>query len=166
MDATTSTPPSTTESDVAATSLRQRRHSRSLIVAVGGALLALITWAAFVPISFDSREELFDIPKGTWARRMAGDKRDILPAEIHLIIGVRDILVLKNSDEVPQIVGPTLLMPGQTFRLPFSIPSENYFTCTAHSNGQLAILVEEAPAAPWTRLRWRTRKLLAWASEP
>ena len=92
------------------------------------------------PVSFDSREELFEIPKGTWARRMAGDTREILPSEIHLIVGMRDVLVLKNSDDVPQMFGPTLLMPGQTFRLPFTRPSENFFACTAHASGQLVIV--------------------------
>ena len=59
------------------------------------------------PVTFDSREELFEIPKGTWARRMAGEKREILPSEIHLVVGIRDVLTLKNSDDVPQIFGPT-----------------------------------------------------------
>jgi hypothetical protein len=118
------------------------------------------------PVSFDSREELFEIPKGTWARRMAGDTREILPSEIHLLVGIRDVLKLKNSDDVPQMFGPTLLMPGQTFRLPFTTPSENYFACTAHASGQLVIVVEAAPAWPWSRLSWRVRRALRWVSEP
>ena len=36
---------------------------------------------------------MFEIPQGTWARRMAGDKIEILPAEIRLTLGLRDILV-------------------------------------------------------------------------
>jgi hypothetical protein len=130
---------------------------------VAGAALAAVAVAAaaaLVPIHYDSREEVFAIPRGTWARRVAGDKREVLPSQIHLVIGVRDILVLRNDDDVPQTFGPTILMPGQTFRLPFTVPSENQFVCTAHASGQMTILVEAAPASPWDRLAFRSRSLL------
>lgn len=132
------------------------------VAAIAVSSVAAATW----PITVDSREELFEIPKGTWARRMAGEKHEILPSTVHLIAGVRDVFTLKNSDDVPQIFGPTLLMPGQTFRLPFSKPSQNYFACTAHASGQLLIDVEQTPTIGWRRLSWRTRRLLRWVSEP
>lgn len=133
---------------------------------VAAALALAVAAAAFVPVTFDSREEAFEIPKGTWARHMAGDAHhDTLPSEIHLYLGVRDVLVLRNADDVPQTFGPTLLMPGQTFRLPFTTTSENQFVCTAHANGQLLIVVEEAPSSPLARLRWRTRRAWSWLSE-
>ncbi len=131
---------------------------------LAGAMFGIGVFAATWPVTFDSREELFEIPKGTWARRMAGDKREILPSTIHLVAGIHDVLVLKNADDVPQIFGPTLLMPGQTFRLPFTTPSENYFACTAHASGQLVIEVEQEPTWPWSRLSWRTRRMLRWLS--
>jgi hypothetical protein len=132
--------------------------------ALGVGLLALVAvlLASLVPIRFPSREARFEIPKGTWARRMAGDKLDILPSRIYLVAGMKDVLVLQNLDDVPQIFGPTLLMPGQTLRLPFSVPSENQFVCTAHASGTLLVIVEEAPTTPWRRLRWRTRSMLGW----
>ena len=133
---------------------------------LAGAIFTPLVLAAMWPVTFDSREELFEIPKGTWARRMAGEKREILPSKIHLLVGIHNVLVLKNSDDVPQIFGPTLLMPGQTLRLPFTTPSENYFACTAHASGQLLILVEAAPAWPWNRLSWRVRRILRWISKP
>jgi hypothetical protein len=104
---------------------------------------------------------MFEIPEGTWARRMAGNKIEILPKEIRLTIGLRDILVLKNSDDVPQIFGPTLMMPGQSFRLPFALASTYQFVCTAHASGQMTIVVEPFPAMPWARLRWRVEEFLA-----
>src|SRR5262245_7339899 len=100
---------------------------RSILAAVSAVLalaLLALACAALLPPQFQSREELFEIPKGTWARRRAGAKIDILPSEIRLVQGVHDVLVLRNLDDVPQIFGPTLLMPGQTFRLPFALPSE------------------------------------------
>lgn len=90
---------------------------------------------------------------------MAGNKVEILPSEIRLTLGVRDILVLKNLDDVPQIFGPTLMMPGQSFRLPFRRASRYQFACTAHASGQMIIVVEPFPATPWARLRWRVQEL-------
>jgi hypothetical protein len=132
-------------------------------IPLAGAVLALAAWAALTPIQSDSREEIFQIPKGTWARRMAGDQVEILPGEIRLTLGVRDVLVLENLDDVPQIFGPTLMMPGQGFRLPFAHPSSYQFDCTAHASGQMTIIVEPFPESPWARARWRLREL--WKSQ-
>jgi len=123
-------------------------------------ILTPVLFAAMWPVTFASTEEIFEIPKGTWARHMAGNHHDILPSEIYLVVGLHNVLTLKNSDDVPQTFGPTLLMPGQTLRIPFSRPSENNFNCTAHSNGQLLVLVEAEPTWPWERLSWRVHRLL------
>jgi hypothetical protein len=123
---------------------------------VGGTL----AWAGSTPVASASRDAIFEIPKGTWARRMSGDKVEILPDHIRLTLGVRDILVLRNRDDVPQIFGPTLMMPGQSFRLPFEQAAEYQFACTAHASGQMTIIVEPNPETPWARIRWRTRELL------
>lgn len=138
-------------------------RARLLPAAIGAlcvAALALAAWAALAPISLASRDELFEIPAGTYARRMAGDKVEILPAEIHLTHGANDVLLLRNLDNVPQIFGPVLIMPGQSFRLPFETVSVNDFTCTAHASGQMRVVVNEMPAAGWPRLQWRAAR--AW----
>jgi len=131
------------------------RRLWSLLAAPLALAGAVFSAAAFVPVEYDSRDAPFDIPKGTWARRMAGDKVDILPSEIHLVAGTN--LVLRNLDSVPQIFGPTLIMPDQTFRLPFDSPAEYQFVCTAHVNGQLTVVVAEAPTSALARLRWHAR---------
>jgi len=134
-----------------------RRHGfLSLIAAVA---LGATAWAGFAPIQSPSREAVFEIPKGTWAHRMSGSKVEILPAEIRLTLGLSDILVLRNLDDVPQIFGPTLMMPGQSLRLPFEVASSYTFTCTAHVSGQMTIVVDPWPASPWARIRWRARQL-------
>jgi hypothetical protein len=92
---------------------------------------------------------------------MSGDPIEILPSQIRLTLGVRDILVLENRDEVPQIFGPTLMMPGQRFRLPFAVASDYQFACTAHASGQMTVVVDPYPATPWARVAWRVRTLLA-----
>jgi hypothetical protein len=127
----------------------------ALVIAAGA-----IGWAALAPLDAGVREEVFVIPKGTFARRMAGDKVETLPPEIHLTLGVRDVLVMKNDDDVPQMFGPVLMMPGQTFRLPFTVASRHEFACTAHLSGQLAVVVAPMPEAGWARLQWR---VAAWA---
>lgn len=119
-------------------------------------LLAL-GWAGFAPIERPTREKLFEIPKGTYARRAAGNPVDILPSTITLTLGVQDVLLLRNLDDVPQVFGPTIMMPGQSFRLPFTVASENRFDCTAHSSGQMLVIVESEPVWPWQKIRWRLR---------
>jgi hypothetical protein len=125
------------------------------------ALLVLggLAWAALAPVEAASREELFEIPPGTSARRMAGEHVEILPQTIRLRLGLNDVLVLRNSDTVPHIFGPTLVGPGQTFRLPFSTAATYSFLCTAHADGQLTVIVEPGPAAGWERLEWRWNRL-------
>lgn len=134
------------------------RARRSLLVAAAMAL-AGVAWAAFAPVEFASREAVFEIPKGTWERRMAGDPVEILPSRVDLVLGVRDVLMLKNSDDVPQVFGPTVMMPGQTFRLPFAVASDYQFECTAHASGQMTVSVHPAPDSPLMRLRWRAYRL-------
>ncbi len=133
---------------------------RRLSLALLAALLGVAAWAAIAPVRFDSREKVFEIPKGTWARRMAGNKVEILPPRIDLTLGVQDVLLLRNQDDVPQVFGPTLMMPGQSFRLPFEVASTYSFACTAHASGQMLIVVAPQPLSAWQRLRWRT--LRAW----
>lgn len=136
-----------------------KKAVRRASAVAAAAVVCVVAAAAFIPVRFDSKEELFEIPKGTWARRMAGDRVDILPQEIRLALGIRNILLLKNLDDVPQIFGPTLIMPGQSFRLPFEVASEYQFACTAHVSGTMMIIVDEEPNSPWTRLRWRAVRI-------
>lgn len=136
-----------------------------ILALLGAAFAGALAWAAFTPVASDSREAVYEIPKGTWARRMAGEKLDILPQEIRLAIGVRDILVLRNQDDVPQVFGPVLIMPGQSFSMPFRQASSYQFACSLHVSGQLSVIVEPAPAAGWDRLRWRIAGMgsrMAW----
>ena len=108
-----------------------------------------------------TREALFEIPKGTYARRMAGDKVEILPDEIRLTLGLQDVLLLRNLDEVPQTFGPVLIMPGQSFRLPFEVASTYSFACTAHASGKMSVVVDPRPEPGWQTLRWRALKGLS-----
>jgi hypothetical protein len=131
--------------------------SKRLWIVPSIAVLAALGWAGFVPLHVASQDELFEIPKGTYARRMAGDKVEILPSHIRLTLGLNSVLLLRNLDEVPQVFGPTIMMPGQSFRLPFEKASSYQFACTAHASGQMTIVVEPEPVMPWSRIHWRVR---------
>jgi hypothetical protein len=139
-------------------------RSRTLRLAafIAAGLAAIALWAMFAPIPAGSREQLFEVPAGTWTRRAAGNKVEILPQEIRLTLGVKDILVVRNLDNVPQTFGPVLIMPGQSFRMPFGVAGDVQFECTAHASGHLRIVVDPAPDAGWRRLAWRARTAVEW----
>jgi hypothetical protein len=137
-----------------------RRHL--VLVVLLSLVIDVIALAAFVPVQFDSKEEVFEIPNGTWANRMAGEKVDILPQAVYLALGVRNVLVLRNLDSVPQMFGPTLIMPNQSFSLPFDLASDYDFACTAHVSGQMKVIVDPAPTLGWQRLEWRATKLVRY----
>src|SRR4030088_2952457 len=124
-----------------------RRHWLAWSLLACAALIAV--WAALAPVRFATRDQLFEIPKGTWARRMAGDKVEILPEKVRLTLGVQDVLLLRNSDTVPQIFGRVLIMPGQDFRLPFEQASDYQFACSAHASGQMTVAVVALPDPGW-----------------
>jgi hypothetical protein len=130
------------------------------VLGISAGAIALLVCVGLVPIRTASRDQVFEIPQGTWARRMSGNPVRILPDHIRLTLGLRDTLVLRNHDDVPQIFGPTLMMPGQSFRLPFERAAEYQFACTAHASGQMSIVVEPNPTTPWARIFWRARELL------
>jgi hypothetical protein len=135
------------------------RYTRWLVILLLATAVSATAWAALSPIRSTSHDVVFEIPKGTWARRMAGNKVEILPSRIRLTLGLKDVLVLKNLDEVPQIFGPILIMPGQSFRLPFAVASDYQFACTAHASGQMTIIVEPKPESAWARVWWRLRSV-------
>lgn len=134
------------------------------VVLAATLVLGALVWAATAPIASASRDELFEIPRGTYARRMAGDKVEILPDTIRLTLGINDVLLLRNLDDVPQVFGPALIMPGQSFRLPFEVASTYSFACTAHAKGAMSVIVEPGPAKGWPTLRWRARQWLQRSS--
>jgi hypothetical protein len=129
------------------------------LVALSLLAAGAVGWAALAPIHVASHDQVFAIPHGVWARRMAGDKVEILPHTIRLMLGVNDVLVIRNGDEVPHVFGPTIIMPGQSFSLPFEKASTYSFVCTAHANGQLSIIVDPEPAPGLDRLHWRWDRL-------
>jgi|KBSSwiStaDraftv2_1062776.scaffolds.fasta_scaffold1867518_2 hypothetical protein len=142
-----------------------RRLLNWVLIPLAAIAVAVGAWAALAPVRSESREQVYVIPKGTWEHRQAGHHLDVIPSRIRLTLGVRDVLVMKNQDDVPQLFGPVLIMPGQSFQMPFQKPSEYIFTCPLHSSGLLTIVVEPMPEPGLARLRWRATGLVtpgAW----
>lgn len=142
-----------------------RSQARLHLIATALALLVLggLGWAALAPVRAGPHEAVYEIPPGTSARRLAGEEVAIFPQTIRLTLGQRDVLVLRNADAAPHVFGPALILPGQSFRLPFAQASTYSFECTAHPNGGLSVIVEDGPAAGWERLRWRWNRLVGAA---
>ena len=130
-----------------------RRHPLACLVAASLALA--LAWAALAPLKYANRDQLFEIAKGTRARRLAGDQREILPATVRLTLGVQDVLLLRNSDTVAHLFGPVLIMSGQDFRLPFEQATDYQFACTARASGQVMVSVVALPNPGLDRLKWR-----------
>jgi hypothetical protein len=137
-----------------------RRPWRVGAVAAALVILATAGWAAFAPLPALPRERLYVIPKGTGARQAAGERATPVPSRIRLLLGIQDVLVLRNEDDVPQSFGPIQLRPGQTYRVPFQVPATFDFACSVHENGQVAIVVHRPPRPGWARLWWRATERL------
>ena len=127
---------------------------------LGLALAVTLLWGAFAPMRYASRDQLFEIPKGTYDRRMHGEQVEILPALVTLTLGVQDVLLLRNRDRAPHVFGQVRVAPGHAFRLPFEQAGDYEFNCSAHANGQMIVRVVAEPDPGWNRLSWRARKLL------
>jgi plastocyanin len=138
------------------------RRPAALAAAAGLALaLVALAWAALAPLPEGAHALTFVIPPGTAARLKAGEAASVLPSPIHLTVGVRDVLVLTNDDDVIHQVGPIILGSRQTYRIPFRKPGRFQYACSLHAAGTLALVIDPPPAAGLERLRWRLGQLTA-----
>jgi hypothetical protein len=136
-------------------------RSRSLATALLVVATGTAGWAAFAPFGAESRAVTYVIPPGTAARLKSGELIGVLPASIHLTLGIRDLLVLTNDDAVVHQLGPVILGPRQTYRIPFRRPGRFQYACSLHAAGTLTLLIDPEPAAGLARLRWRLDRLVA-----
>ena len=118
-------------------------------------------WAAFAPLPATGAALTFVIPPGTAARLKAGEPFTVLPSPIYLTVGVRDVLVITNDDEVIHQVGPIILGSRQTYRIPFRKPGHFQYACSLHADGHAHLVIAPPPAAGLERLRWRLDQLIA-----
>jgi hypothetical protein len=137
------------------------RRTALAAVAVLAVVVGTVAWAAFGPLPRGSRALTYVIPPGTAARLKAGETLTVLPSPVRLTLGVRDLLVLTNDDVVVHQLGPVILGPRQTYRIPFRRPGRFQYACSLHAAGTLTLLIEPEPALGLARLRWRLDRLTA-----
>jgi hypothetical protein len=119
--------------------------------------LAAGTWAALAPLPTLPKERVIVIPRGASAR---GPQP--FPSNIQLTLGLQDILVLRNEDDRPQLVGGIEIAAGQSIRIPFYRVQDFQLACSAHPSGQLRISVSAPPGRGPSRLWWRISRLRAF----
>jgi hypothetical protein len=81
------------------------------------------------------------------------------PSDIQLTLGLQDVLVLRNDDDRPQLVGGIEIGAGQSLSIPFYRVQDFQLACSAHPSGQLRISVVSRPTDGLGRLWWRLKRL-------
>jgi len=128
-----------------------RRHW--LPCALIGTLLLALLLGALAPLRNPSHERSFTFPAPATSRLAA--RAPALPREIRLTLGVQDVLLLRNLDRRPHVLGPLQLRPGQEVRLPFEFEGEYAYACPDVAGGSLTVRVVRLPDPGLERLRWR-----------
>jgi hypothetical protein len=132
---------------------------RRLRWSLGAVLLAALLWAAVAPLHYPTRERLLEFPRG--AAVLRGPAGPVLvPAEVRLTLGVRDVLLLRNRDVAPHVFGQVLVLPGHEVRLPFEQAGEFPFACDLAPASKVMVRVVPQPDPGWARLRWRLAALI------
>ncbi len=126
------------------------------IILGGVALLGLAAagWAALAPLPQLPKERVIVIPKGANSQTPQP-----FPSNIHLTLGLQDVLVLKNEDDRAQLIGGIEVSAGQTLSIPFLRVQDFQLSCSAHPSGQLKISVSAKPGPGLARLWWRIERL-------
>ena len=140
--------------------MRRPSLYRAQVIALGILGLAGLvvgTWAALAPLPALPRERIIVIPRG--ANLLASQP---FPSDIRLTLGLQDVLVLRNEDDRPQLVGGIEIAAGQSLSIPFYRVQDFQLACSAHPSGQLRISVSALPERGPTRLWWRVRRLRAY----
>jgi hypothetical protein len=119
-------------------------------------LLAVVAggWAALAPLPALPKERVITIPRGGGVGGVQP-----FPSDIHLTLGLQDVLVLRNEDARPQLIGGIEVGAGTSLSIPFYRVQDFQLACSAHPSGQLRISVTAKPGPGLGRLRWRIDRL-------
>jgi hypothetical protein len=120
---------------------------------------AVLLWAALAPLHYPTRERPLEFPHGAAVLRGPAGAA-LVPAEVRLTLGVRDVLLLRNRDVTPHVFGQVLVLPGHVVRLPFEQAGEYPFACDLAPATKVLVRVLEQPDPGWARLRWRLGALV------
>jgi len=133
----------------------EQKQGRRIDPAVlGGLLVALAVLAVAGPLLLPrlaalnappdaSREVVYDIPPGTAELIAAGGDPQIVPGEMVFTLGLQDVLVIHNNDEVGHTFGPYWVAAHNTLRVQFSQPALYEGYCSVHPSSQVRIVVQK-----------------------
>lgn len=79
------------------------------------------------------------IPAGTGDRLDAGERIEIIPAELTVKVG--DVLRIVNDDDRGHVIGAFYVGPGETLVQSFSSPGELSGECSVHPSGSFVLTV-------------------------
>lgn len=82
----------------------------------------------------------YEIPAGTGARLDAGEKVEIVPAE--LVVHVGESIRIVNQDDRDHTVGAFFVAAGETLKQRFNRVGELQGECTVHPSGRFTVRVE------------------------
>jgi hypothetical protein len=88
-----------------------------------------------------ARQVVYAVPPGA-ARLAGGEELALLPDQINLALGTRDILVIRNDDTQPVQIGPFKIEPGQRFTQRCYNRGTYDLICSIHRSKRLRIVVE------------------------
>jgi hypothetical protein len=108
-------------------------------------VLVIILLATIFGLTLTARQQLrqrvYVIPAGTAAGKVTVD----FPLVIELTVGVEDVLIIDNQDEVMHNFGPFSIAPHTQLTQEFDRPMEFQGVCTFHANQQMTLRVNPAP---------------------
>lgn len=99
------------------------------------------TSSSSVAPSTDAESFSFTVPAGTGVRIDAGETVDVLPAQLDVRIG--DHITIDNQDTRDHVIGPFYVAANDTLDYTFVSAGSFSGACTAHSSGQILVVVSE-----------------------
>lgn len=87
----------------------------------------------------DSADHQYLIPAGTGARLDAGERIEIIPAELEVRVG--EVIRIVNEDDRGHIIGAFYVGAGETLNQRFSTPGTLQGDCSVHPSGSFTLTV-------------------------
>ena len=115
-----------------------------------GSTLVLLLFVIFGWMAYggwqNSRRVTYVIPPGTSRQLEAGSPGVDFPDEIVMTVGIQDIIVIENQDDVVHTFGPFVVGPRSILTKRFTTPLVYEGACTFHQDEHMRLVVN---AAPW-----------------
>lgn len=118
------------------------RHALMLLSTL--LIVGLLGWLAMAHWT-TVRTMTFVIPPGTGERLALKQEVTNIPSELVFTLGVKDILIVENQDNVVHSFGPFVILPHTTLRQRFKTARVYQNTCTLHQDQQMTLVINPAP---------------------